>query len=246
MKHDLPLPPPGFSKDALFEGVHWHQGWDLFDGVRLPGRNDVTELSGRIKLPSDLTGKRILDIGAWNGAFSFECERRGASEIVAFSLENPETTGFNRLKALLGSKVKYITGSVYNLQDYELGTFDVVLFLGVLYHLRYPLLAVDRLRNACRGELFIETHIADDLGDEPVWRFYPGDELANDPSNWFGPNVPAVLTAFQTAGFNISLLQQWGTRASFRATPSGSFAAFENTYEGQSHELQSRLNLQQS
>jgi tRNA (mo5U34)-methyltransferase len=245
MKYRLPLPPAEFSKDVLFEGIPWHQGWNVFEGVRLPGRNSVEELSERIQLPSDLTGKRVLDIGAWNGAFSFECERRGASEIVAFSLENPETSGFNRLKSLLGSKVRYVTGSVYNLQDYDLGTFDIVLFLGVLYHLRYPLLAVDRLRNVCAGELFIETHIIDDVAEYAIWRFYPGAELANDPSNWFGPNIPAVVTAFQTAGFEISFLDSWGARASFKATPGGSFAAFENTYEGQSHELQSRLNLQQ-
>jgi tRNA (mo5U34)-methyltransferase len=244
MKSHFPLPPMGFSKDLLFEGIQWHQGWDVFEGVRLPGRNSVEKLCERIQLPSDLTGKRVLDIGAWNGAFSFECERRGAPEIVAFSLENPETSGFNRLQSLLDSKVRYVTGSVYNLQDYDLGKFDIVLFLGVLYHLRYPLLAVDRLRQVCAGELFIETHIVDEFAEDPIWRFYPSAELADDPSNWFGPNIPAVATAFQTAGFDISLLHRWGDRASFKATPSGSFAAFENTYEGQSHELQSRLNLQ--
>jgi len=244
MKRPLPSPPAGFSKDLLFEGIHWHQGWDVFEGVRLPGRNPVEELSERIQLPSDLTGKRVLDIGAWNGAFSFECERRGASEIVAFSLENPETSGFNRLKSLLGSKARYVTGSVYNLQDYNLGKFDIVLFLGVLYHLRYPLLAVDHLQQACAGELLIETHIIDEFADDPIWRFYPGAELLNDPSNWFGPNVSAVVSAFQTADFDISLLDRWGTRASFKATPSRSIAALENTYEGQSHELRSRLNLQ--
>ncbi len=167
----------------------------------------------------------------------------GASEVIAFSLEDPETSGFNRLKSVLGSKVRYVTGSVYNLQDYNLGQFDVVLFLGVLYHLRYPLLAIDRLRDACRCELFIETHIIDELVEHPIWRFYPGAELAGDSSNWFGPNILAVITAFQTAGFDICLLDKWGTRASFKATPSGSLAAFDNTYEGQSYELQSKLNL---
>ena len=69
----------------------------------------------RVQLPADLTGKRVLDIGAWNGGYSFECERRGAAEVVAYSLENPDVTGFNRLKALLGSRVRYVQGSVYTL-----------------------------------------------------------------------------------------------------------------------------------
>lgn len=243
MKHHLPSPPKGFSSESLFAGIHWHQGWDVFEGIRLPGRNSVEELCEHIQLPVDLKDKRVLDIGAWNGAFSFECERRGAAEVVAFSLEDPETTGFNRLKSVLGSELRYVNGSVYNLQDYNLGQFDIVLFLGVLYHLRYPLLAIDRLRDVCRGELYIETHIIDELPEHPIWQFYPGSELAGDSSNWFGPNILAVVTAFQTAGFNISLLDQWGTRASFKATPSGSLAAFDNTYEGQSYELQSKLNL---
>lgn len=243
MRHFLPSPPVGFSSELLFAGIQWHQSWGVFEGVRLPGRNSVEELCEHIQLPIDLAGKRVLDIGAWNGGFSFECERRGASEVIAFSLENPETSGFNRLRAVLNSKVRYVTGSVYNLQDYALGEFDVVLFLGVLYHLRYPLLAIDRLRSTCRGELFIETHIIDEFAQYPVWRFYPGAELEGDSSNWFGPNTLAVITAFQTAGFDISLLDNWGNRASFKATPTGSLAAFDNTYEGQSHELQSKLKL---
>ena len=126
MRHFLPSPPVGFSGELLFGGIQWHQGWDIFEGVRLPGRNSVEQLCEHIRLPVDLTDKRVLDIGAWNGAFSFECERRGASDVVAFSLENPETSGFNRLKAVLNSKVRYVTGSVYNLQDYNLGQFDVM------------------------------------------------------------------------------------------------------------------------
>ena len=106
----LPAPPIGFARDSLFAGIQWHQGWDIFEGVRLPGRNSVEELCGRLRLPTDLTGKRILDVGAWHGAFSFECERRGASEVVAFSLEDPELTGFHRIKTLLNSKVEYVVG----------------------------------------------------------------------------------------------------------------------------------------
>ena len=110
-------------------------------------------------VPEDLSGKRVLDVGAWNGGFTFECERRGAAEVVAYSLENPDQTGFNRLKALLGSQATYQVGSVYNLDARQLGQFDVILFLGVLYHLRYPLLAADKLRAVTRGTLHIETHV---------------------------------------------------------------------------------------
>ena len=246
-----PPVPAGFEGSALFDGIYWHQCWEVFEGVYLPGRNDVHRLLEYVGLPADLTGKRVLDVGAWNGGFSFECERRGASEVVALSLEDPETTGFNRLQAVLGSKVSYALESVYNLDPEVLGQFDVVLFLGVLY------------RSVTSGELFIETHVIDEcfisagktsaesqslatistsLSDVPLWQFYRRDELGGDPSNWFGPNVCGVLEGFGSAGFDVGVTHRWGTRAGFRATPVPR-ADFERTYEGQSPVLQKGLKL---
>ena len=259
-----PAPPSGFDTAALFAGIHWHQRWQIFDEIYLPGRNDVQTILDYVGLADDLTGKRVLDVGAWNGGFSFECERRGASEVVALSLEDPASSGFNRLQSVLGSKVSYELGSVYSLDPSALGQFDIVLFLGVLYHLRYPLLAADKLRAVTSGELLIETHVIDQcfipagktsadacslaqvspsLDDVPLWQFYRGNELAQDPSNWFGPNVTAVLQGFGSAGFEIGVTARWGTRAAFRATPSRR-SDFANTYEGQSPVLQQGLQLQ--
>lgn len=252
----IPDAPSGFLADSIFQGVHWHQRWEIFPDVFVPGRNDVEYLCNAARLPSDLHGMRVLDVGAWNGCFSFECERRGADEVVALSLENPTANGFNRLKQLLNSKVRYIEGSVYTLSSRELGEFDVILFFGVLYHLRYPLLAIDRLRGVSRGEVFIETHVIDNypwlrgvngfvrklpgvktvLRNTPIWRQYREFELhPQDQSNWFGPNVAAVLEAFQSAGFDIAHVQSWSDRASFRAS-SGPLPArlLNHTYEGSS------------
>ena len=228
----LPPAPSGFSAGSLFQGVHWHQRWELFPGVFVPGKNDVQFVFDAVQLPADLTGKRVLDVGAWNGCFSFECERRGASEVVALSLEDVAVTGFERLKQALGSKVRYVNGSVYNLSPQQFGAFDVILFFGVLYHLRYPLLAIDRLRAVCRGEVFIETHVLDryswlrGLGffgrflgrNTPIWRQYREFELhREDQSNWFGPNIVAVREAFESAGFDIAHTRSWSDRAGFRA-----------------------------
>jgi tRNA (mo5U34)-methyltransferase len=264
VRGSLPVAPSGFVAADVFDGIHWHQRWQLFDGIYLPGRNDVETILGYVGLPDDLTGKRVLDVGAWNGGFSFECERRGASEVIALSLENPDTSGFNRLKAVLDSNVSYVLGSVYNLDPQSLGQFDIVLFLGVLYHLRYPLLAADKLRAVTGGELLIETHVIDQcfipagrtsaeavplaqvspaLSEVPLWQFYRRAELGDDSSNWFGPNVTAVLEGFGSAGFEVSLIRCWGTRGGFRATPSAR-TGFVGTYDGQSRVLQQGLKLQ--
>jgi tRNA (mo5U34)-methyltransferase len=234
-----PVAPADFSPEAFFAGTCWHQRWEVFPGVFTPGHNPVAELCRNAQLPADLTGKRVLDIGAWNGCFSFECERRGAREVVALSLEDPDETGFHRLRKLLDSKVTYVRGSAYALAPDDLGQFDVVLFFGVLYHLRYPLLAIDRIRSICRGEVYIESHITDAklrlrglagrlgldrfttwlLGSTPIWRQYKEFELhPQDQSNWFGPNSRAVIESFESAGFDCKLLHRNEDRGSFRAS----------------------------
>jgi tRNA (mo5U34)-methyltransferase len=243
-KQEMALAPPapaGFDARATFADVHWHQGWEVFKGVSVPGLHSVRLLCEKTQLPADLTGKRVLDIGAWNGCFSFECERRGASEVIAYSLENPEVSGFTRLKAALGSRVEYIQGSAYSLSPELLGQFDLILFFGVLYHLRYPLLAIDRIRTVSRGDVLIETHtltsrhlvrtplsaVSRAVGlsalfrRTPLWRQYKEFELhPEDQSNWFGPNIPAVIEGFESAGFRVKHLASWsgGTRSAFRAT----------------------------
>ncbi|MDA0266582.1 MAG: DUF1698 domain-containing protein [Cyanobacteria bacterium] len=251
----LQMPPPNFSATDFFKDDYWHQRWEVFPGVFTPGKNPVSDLCKYIQLPEDLTGKRVLDIGAWNGCFSFECERRGASEVVAYSLENPDETGFNKLKSLLDSKVSYVQGSVYTLSPETLGMFDLVLFLGVLYHLRYPFLAIDRLRSVSKKTVLIETHVVNSrrllrkpysiigrllplsllFKSTPIWRQYREFELhPEDQSNWFGPNIQAVTESFETAGFDIVHLSSWAAdRAVFRAEAKDERPArFAGTYEG--------------
>lgn len=251
-----PAAPEGFSAEAFFSGIHWHQRWELFGGVFTPGRNPVAELWDLARLPADLSGKRVLDIGAWHGCFSFEAERRGAAEVVACSLEDPETTGFDRMRQALGSKVRYVQDTVYALSPGKLGTFDVVFFLGVLYHLRYPLLAVDRIRSIATDEVFIETHAIDAdlrlrapfeadgrsrellrmLAGAPIWRQYRQYELAaNDSSNWFGPNSAAVVEAFEAAGFDCRHTNSWGDRAAYHASVKRApKRLLDGSYEGMS------------
>jgi tRNA (mo5U34)-methyltransferase len=251
-----PLPPAGFDAARTFAGVHWYHDWEVFKGVRTPGRRSVALVGAKAEIPRDLTGKRVLDIGAWHGCFSFECERRGASEVVAYSLENPEVTGFTRLKDVLGSRVQYVQGSVYGLNPEQVGEFDLILFFGVLYHLRYPLLGIDRIRTVSRGDVLIEPHTVTSrhllraplwmLGQmlhlsalfraTPIWRQYKEFELhPEDQSNWFGPNIAAVVESFETAGFRARYLRSWefGARSTFRATAAPVPARLTDaTYEG--------------
>jgi len=235
----VPTAPPNFNPKRFFGGTFWFQKWEMFEGVVTPGINDIARLCDDLGLPKDLKGARILDIGAWNGCLSFECERRGAKEVVALGPESPIRTGFDKLKKALGStRTHHVRGSVYDLSPKRLGTFDVVLFCGVLYHLRYPLLGIDNIRRVCRGEVFIESFITDSrfivddrkkpegvplkrispsLPALPLWQFFRKGELNGDHSNWFGPNENAVLEAFRSAGFDIEPRKHRNDRGAFHA-----------------------------
>jgi tRNA (mo5U34)-methyltransferase len=241
---------------TFFDGCRFHQRWEIFEGVHTPGVNDIADICRRLEVPEDLSGRRVLDVGAWNGCLSFECERRGAAEVIALGPEDPEQTGFTKMRALLGSRVQYRAGSVYDLDPDVLGTFDVVMFWGVLYHLRYPLLGIDNLRRVCRGEVFVETHVCEDLvfqgpvaavrpwllrrtspvlATAPLWLFYRTTEMASDPSNWFGPNRRAVIAAFESAGFETRLVAEWPGRAGFRARARPGQPEFLTLCCGESH-----------
>jgi tRNA (mo5U34)-methyltransferase len=160
-----------------------------------------------IGLPEDLRGRTVLDIGAWDGAFSFEAERRGADRVVAVDsfCWNGEgwgsKQGFDTARRLLHSRVEDREVEVLDLSPDTVGVFDLVLCLGVLYHMQHPLLALERVASVCRGQLILWTHVDMLDCDRPAAAYYPGTELNDDPTNWWGPNPAAVSGMLGTAGF---------------------------------------------
>src|SRR3989442_11781141 len=117
--------------------------------------------------------------------------------------------GFELARRALGSQVEYLEIDVPDLAPERVGVFDVVLFLGVLYHLRNPLLALERVFNVTGRHLILETHVDMLHCFRPACAFYPGDELNRDPTNWFGPNPPSVASILRAAGFGkVSLVHR--------------------------------------
>ena len=188
---------------AAVESVpRWYHRIELRPGVVTPGEHDSPYVLERIPFPQDCTNLRVLDIGARDGFFSFEAERRGAARVIAMDFFPPEGTGFFTAKALLGSNVEFVSGNVYDLSPEVHGQFDLVLFLGVLYHLRNPLLALDRIRAVCRGRLVLETEVYPEPG-EPMARFHPGDSLKGDATNYWTPNLEGLRAMLETANFEV-------------------------------------------
>lgn len=187
--------------------IKWYHRIDLGSGVVTPGVVNNSKTLARLSLPQDLTGKTVLDVGAWDGFYSFEAERRGAARVLAtdsyaWSGEDWGTKdGFELARRALGSNVEDRYIDVLELSPEEIGVFDVVLFLGVLYHMRDPLLALERVRSVTGGLLVLETHVALLWSRRPAAAFYPGDDLNSDPSNWWGPNPRALLGMLKAVGF---------------------------------------------
>jgi tRNA (mo5U34)-methyltransferase len=192
------------------------QGWfhtiDLGHGIVTDGRDESPRKLDWIALPRDLRGRTVLDVGAWDGFFSFECERRGADRVVA--LDGPAwrepawgpdgfgtRAGFELARRALGSSVEDVELELEDISPSTVGRFDVVLFLGVLYHLKHPWVALERVASVCDGLLILETHA--DLLDlrRPAMALYPGDEVAGDASNWWGPNLAALKAMLREEGF---------------------------------------------
>src|SRR5207248_110450 len=137
-----------------------HQKFELVPTVFTPGSNPVTTILSAANLP-DVAGKSVLDIGTCNGAVCFEMERRGASRTVGVDIYDDQWFGFDSIRQFLGSRAEYRQASIYDVDSILGEEFDVVFFLGVLYHLRHPLLAIDVIRALCSELAVVESHVCD-------------------------------------------------------------------------------------
>lgn len=128
-------------------------------GIFTPGKNPFYDFDQRLRNvgvdPLQLEGKRVLDIGAWAGAFSFYLEEHGA-EVIALDVQDPRVNGFSLLHEMRDSNVEHRMASIYDLHPEMFGEFDIVGFFGVFYHLKHPLLAMERINSVLKmGGLLI-------------------------------------------------------------------------------------------
>jgi len=173
---------------------------------------------------ANLAGKSCLDIGCSSGFFALKAKELGAASVLG--VDSGEQVGAID-QARFASKVLRLSASFETISAYELSRladrFDTVIFMGVLYHLRHPLLALEAIRSVCTGSLILQTittpsgmknrelelsateNVAFNsqimLDDRfPSIRFVEG-KLAGDSSCWFIPNVQAVTAMLRAAGF---------------------------------------------
>jgi tRNA (mo5U34)-methyltransferase len=190
---------------ALLSTKGWYHSIELPDGQVIQGMIGVEALKQRLAafpIPADLTGKRVLDVGAWTGWCSFEMERRGAQVMAVDCVEFEE---FREAHRMIGSQVDYRILDVEELTPESVGLFDYVLFFGVLYHLRNPLLGLEKICAITKDTAFVESFVTDD-GSAPgttacTMEFYETNELGGQIDNWFGPSVQCAAALCRSAGF---------------------------------------------
>ena len=226
-----PITDPAVIREMIGRLEHWYHQIELAPDIITPGshpsRQELARLDS-IGLPQDCRGLRVLDIGSRDGFFSFEMERRGA-EVVAADYANPKGTGFRIAAEILGSPLTCQVRNVYNIRPETDGLFDVVLFLGLLYHLRNPMLAIDQIRSVLKpsGLFFVTTHLASDAKvrdlDLPVWQFLPRDSFAADGTNKWIPNLPGLTQALEESSLKVldALVPPQSSFAYVRAQPVG-------------------------
>jgi tRNA (mo5U34)-methyltransferase len=200
-----------FSYIREWDRIRRHTGWwhsfELPGGAKIEGVSALEFQKRRIAafpIPENLRGKRVLDIGTWDGWFAFEMERRGAEVVAIDCWDNPR---FREMHAILNSRVDYRRFDIYELTRDRIGKFDIALFMGVLYHLKHPLLALERVcaltTDFAAVESFIlrEEHRPKTAVERPLIEFYENDEMGGQTDNWCAPNLPCLLALCRTAGF---------------------------------------------
>ena len=205
------MPPAGFEYVKGWNAERAEKGWwhsfELPDGKRIEGVCSLEGLRSRLgqfPIAESLKGQRVLDIGCWDGWFSFELERRGAEVVAVDCWDNPR---FREMHSIYRSKVDYRILDMYELTPDRIGRFDVVLFMGVLYHLKHPLLALERVCALSTDLAAVDSFILRDEQrpgadlERPILEFYETDEMGGQTDNWFGPSLPALLGMCRAAGF---------------------------------------------
>jgi tRNA (mo5U34)-methyltransferase len=187
----------------------WYHRIDLGNGIVTPGRdyeNVLWKPTRAFMKEVDFQGKRVLDIGCWDGMFSFYAEGLGAAEVIATDIV-PRPT-LELAASILRSGVRFQQGSAYHLHRmFPANSFDIVIFNGVLYHLMAPMVALVAINWILKpnGTLLLESAYYTEDNEKPVIYVAQGADLLheNDPSSCTFPSVRGFRNMFELAAFSV-------------------------------------------
>jgi len=173
-------------------------------------------------IPQDLSGATVLDIGCNAGFYCLEFKKRGASRVLGVDVDERYLNQARFASGVLGLDVEFANCSAYDVDQLP-GQFDYVLFMGVFYHLRYPLYALDKIIKKVRGRLVFQTMIRGSMmspqlrEDYHFWNkevfaspdfpcmYFIEKKYAGDPTNWWIPNHGAMEAMLRSSGLEIEI-----------------------------------------
>jgi tRNA (mo5U34)-methyltransferase len=208
----------------VIEERAWYHTLTFPDGSVTPGYFDTRSAVNHVRWPAELNGGRCLDVGTFDGFWAFEMEARGAAEVVAVDLDDPEAgdwsfdqrqrmveqirtfktiggQGFAEAAKRLGSRAQWVGKSVYALDPATDGQFDVVLCGALLLHLRDPVAALEAMRGVCRGVLILVESV--DPALDLLARRIPAAQLNPNPMQWWRVNSTGLARLVDVAGFEV-------------------------------------------
>ncbi len=192
---------------AQLERYKWYHIIPLTSAVSTPGRADFASYHPPVLRQMDAVdfrGKRVVDIGCRDGKFCFEAERRGAGEVMGIDT-SLSLGAVELLIPFFKSKVRMLEMGLYDLNVAEHGQFDIVLFPGVLYHLRYPFSALKTLADLLPdgGRMIIETGIFADENKRALLFCPVGKESPYEPSSVTFYNRKGMVDSLKTFGLRV-------------------------------------------
>jgi tRNA (mo5U34)-methyltransferase len=221
---EVPLDKPGLES-RIRELGDWFHNLDLHGIKTAPDHflGDFPNIKWKHiakQIPDDLSGATVLDIGCNGGFYCIQMKQRGAQRVLGIDVDDRYLNQARFAAGQLALDIEFQKRSVYDVVDLA-GQFDYVFFMGVFYHLRYPLYALDNIIKKVRGKLVFQTMVR---GSEQAKTFdrnyhfwnkevfkdadYPlmyfvEHEYANDPTNWWIPNVSACEAMLRSSGLEI-------------------------------------------
>ncbi len=220
---------PVIDREALARRIdelgEWFHNLDLFGVPTAPNHflGDFPNVKWRhiaAAIPQDMNGATVLDVGCNGGFYCLQMKKRGAGRVLGIDVDDRYLNQARFAAATLGYSIEFEKRSVYDV-DSIAGQFDYVFFMGVLYHLRYPLFALDKVVKKVAGKLVFQTMIR---GSETARRweqnyhfwnkeifadpdfphmFFIEHSYAEDPTNWWIPNRGAAEAMLRSSGLEI-------------------------------------------
>jgi tRNA (mo5U34)-methyltransferase len=213
-------------KKRVAELGDWFHNIDLRGVQTAPNHflGDYPSIKWRMfeqSIPADLSGKTVLDIGCNGGFYSIQMKQRGAARVVSIDSDLRYLEQASFAAEAIGENIEFRQLDVYDVAALK-EKFDIVLFMGVLYHLRHPLLALDLLyEHVVKDTLIFQSMLRGSHSVAPLKDNYPFGETkifeqegfpvmhfverryADDPTNWWIPNRACVEAMLRTSGFDI-------------------------------------------